>query len=120
MVNKNKKSNAEIEPFSAMWTYEHKKGSTTGELHEARFFGVEIEIDGKTAQIRKSIVDCFHSVNGTKPNQNQIVTTCATKGVSKGKILSELHWMIRHKQVIESVGNARNAKLYSLAKGHKK
>ena len=119
-VTPTKTRNAEIEPFSAMWTYEHKKGSTTGELHEARFFGVETEIDNKTAQVRKSIVDCFRSANGTKPNQGYIITTCAVKGVSKGKVLSELHWMIRHKQVTESVGNVRNAKFYSLAKGHKK
>lgn len=121
-VTPTKTRNSEIEPFSAMWTYEHKKGSTTGELYQARFFGVETEVDNKTAQIRKSIIDCFHSPNGNKPkpNQNQIVTACATKGVSKGRVLSELHWMIRHKSIVESTGNARNAKFYSLANKHKK
>jgi len=103
-----------VDPFAAMWTYEHKSG--TPDLREARFFGVEPEVPEKIFRARTAVLD--HLKKEGRINQSELIEYGAglKPKVSKTLIISELTWLITRGKVLALPARAHNEKKYELAK----
>ncbi len=125
---------ADIFPFGAMFTYEHKEG--TDELARARFFGIEIEDLTSDAAIRRVIVEALKASTSDRETpgvtfEHQLYHEGIKKGdlagmvkeilpdVGINRIRSTIDWMaLDGKLAVQSgEGKANRAKLYSLPKG---
>lgn len=103
-----------IDPFAAMWTYDHKAG--TPDLLTARFFGVEPEVAERTQVARDAIIE-FLKDEG-QASQSEIIRngTDHTPKISKSRTLSELNWLISRSKVLSLPAKQHNQKDYKLAK----
>jgi hypothetical protein len=111
-VKATKVRGADIFPFGAMFTFEHKEG--TDELARARFFGVEIEDLSSDAAIRRAIIEALKFSEG-KLNKKTLADT--VKGdlpdVGINRIRSAIDWMALEGKLAMEPGN-KTEKLYSL------
>jgi len=69
-IRSTKTRDVDVAPFGAMFTYEHKPGSS--ELATARFFGVTVTDDRKPARATRAIIQFLRSYEG-KPNRTALV-----------------------------------------------
>lgn len=97
-----------VEPFAALWTWEHRPG--TEELQTARFWGVEVEIDALTARAREAILA---RVDSKQANQSDLIEACTKAKVGKNKAMTEIQWLVQHKQLKALEGGPRNQTMYS-------
>ena len=103
-----------IDPFAAMWTFEHKPD--TPDLNTARFFGVEAEVPEKVLNARQAIMD-FLKEEG-RANQSEIISNGLNNDpkVAKGKTITELNWLISRGKVKMLPAKAHNERQYTLSK----
>jgi len=107
-----KSRGADIYPFGAMFTYEHKPG-TEKELHAARFFGVETEDLTSEGAIRRAIIEAV-----TDPiNQGDLVNEVKAylPDVGLNRIRDAINWLAHNEKLIVKPGRD-NAKMYSQPK----
>ena len=103
-----------IDPFAAMWTFEHKPD--TPDLKTARFFGIEPEVPKKIFDAREAITS-FLKDKG-RANQSDIISNGLNHDpkISKPRTLSELTWLISRSKIKMLSAKAHNEKQYTLSK----
>lgn len=104
-----KMRNEPIDPFAALWSWEPEENSR--QLREARFYGMEGEIDEKSRQADEAI--CVALRHGPM-TQGEILEECKQYKISKGKCLSRLQALEHKHKIIVKIGQAHNRKTYSL------
>lgn len=97
-----------VDPFSALWTWEHKPG--TEELETARFWGLETEVDAITQRARTAILT---RLDGKSANQGELIEACSKAKVGRNKAMTEIGWLVRHKKIKANENQARNQTVYT-------
>jgi hypothetical protein len=103
---------ADIEPFGALFTYEHKPGTT--ELQKARFYGIEIDDSGSDSAIRETILQVVTStprLNKTSLKQ-QVHELLPDAGLNR--IGSQIDLLDSQRKIKHDEGQ-RGARLYVIA-----
>lgn len=113
-IKATKARGADIYPFGAVFTYDHKPG--TQELAKVRFYGVEVEDLSSDAAIRRTILELAKN----NPGENKGSLTNATKAlladVGINRIGSLVDLLASEGRLVVKDG-AKNAKLYYLPSG---
>lgn len=100
----------EVDPFGALWTFEHKAG--THDLAAARFFRARATATDPNAAIRVAIIDALQA---GPLNQTQLIAEVKAQEpkASRDRVLRVIDSLVSRGLVAEQAGLMKNAKLYS-------
>lgn len=98
-----------VEPFTALWTWEHREG--TLDLYSARFFGMENESSSELVKIYDAILARLHMSNAT---QTELIASCGKSSIAKGKCLTGIQTLIHKKKIKAMPNQAHNKTLYHI------
>ena len=104
-----KMRNEPVESFSALWTWE--PDAETRQLKEARFYGIEGNVDPGNAKADDLIIKRLKKSSCT---QGDMISFLQENKVGKGKCLSRLQTLEHKGKIRLKSGNAHNRKVYSL------
>jgi hypothetical protein len=110
VIKSTKTRGADVYPFGARWSYEHKPG--TIELNTARFWGVEVDDTTSDHAIAETVKEIIESVPGIM--KTELVNEAhEVLDVSRGRIRQQLDLLVKDNQVRTEVGK-HNATLHYL------
>lgn len=111
-VKSTKTRGADIHPFSAIFDYEHRRGTT--DLYKARFWGVPATLDSKVYAIEQAILNTVNENPGLNKGELTSIVHGQLEGAGKnaiGDVIDELQVAGKLKLEIKKSGS----KTYSLA-----
>lgn len=111
-VESTKTRGPEVAQFGAMFTYEHREGTT--ELEHARFFGVAVEDDRKPARAERAILEAMDDAE-TPPNKSALVRLAKDiyDDIGDNYFRRTINTMVDDGKLVENSG-PNYSKLYSL------
>jgi len=104
---------AEVPPFGAMFTYNHRPG--TQELAQAQFFGLKVEDLSSNAAIRRVILEIVAADPGIKQGDLVSIANVDLPKVGRPRIKTQLNKLIKEGKLTVVMG-AKNAKHHSIPK----
>ncbi|HUX23650.1 MAG TPA: AAA family ATPase [Burkholderiales bacterium] len=110
-VRATKVRGADVLPFGALFTWEHKPG--TDELSQARFFGLEVEDTTSDRAIERAILE---AVKGRQPVKKHDLVSAVKEqlpDVGLNRIRTAADWLAREGKVAMQPGK-QGSKLYTL------
>lgn len=106
-ITPTKTRGAPVEPFSALWTWEHKEG--TLDLQSAKFYGVALDADSKTLKIADAILAFLRKNEAT---QSDLIDHCKGLSIAKAKCLTAIQQLVHKKRIKALPNQAHNKTLY--------
>lgn len=100
---------APVDPFSALWTWEHRDG--TLDLYSARFYGIASELDNAAQKIHDVLIA---HIRKTPSTQTELIELCKTLSIPKHKCLTEIQQLVHKKRIKALPNQAHNRTVYQL------